>query len=152
MTERPKFDWIKLGRIVFVAAGIALLLFGVFRLTTEIALPNLIGLATWMFAAIVIHDGVLSPLVLSIGWVLRRYVPDRPRRYLQFALIVCGLVTVIAIPMIYLRGSQPAVKAILLRNYGANLGLIIGLVAVVTLVVYAVRVAHRRPRPEPEPE
>ena len=54
--------------------------------------------------------------------------------------------------MIYLRGSQPAVKAILLRNYGANLTVLIGLLAVVTLAVYAVRVARdRRPPASAEP-
>ena len=123
------------------------LLFGVFRLITEVPLPQpgLRG-AGWLVAALVIHDGILSPLVVSVGWLLRRLVPDRARRFLQVALIISGLVTVIALPMIYLRGSQPAVKAILLRNYGANLALIIGLVAVATLVLYAVRVARDRAR------
>ena len=36
-----------------------------------------------------------------------------------------ALITVIAVPMIFLRGSQPAVKALLLRDYGVNLILII---------------------------
>jgi hypothetical protein len=47
-----------------------------------------------------------------------------------------ALITVIALPMILLRGSQPAVKALLLRNYGANLSLLIGIIAVIT---------HQRP-------
>lgn len=134
----------KAWRIIFASAGGALLIFGAFRLLTEIALPNLIALALWMAAAIVIHDGVLSPVVLGTGWFLRRHVPDRARRYLQTGLIVSGLLTVIAVPMIVLRNSQPAVKAMLLRNYGANLTLLIGLVAVVTLALYAVRVARDR--------
>ncbi len=50
--------------------------------------------------------------------------------------------------MIYLRGSQPAVKAMLLRNYGANLSLLIGIIAVVSLVLYAVRVARDRSPPQ----
>lgn len=52
----------------------------------------------------------------------------------------------IAIPMIFLRGSQPAAKALLLRNYGANLIMIIGILCIVSLILYAVRVARdRRP-------
>jgi hypothetical protein len=77
-----------------------------------------------------------------VGWLLRRYVPDRGRRYVQVALIMIALVTVIAIPMIFLRGSQPAAKALLLRNYGANLIVIIGVLAIVSLILYAVRVAR----------
>jgi hypothetical protein len=52
---------------------------------------------------------------------------------------VGALVTVVALPMIYLRGSQPAVKALLLRNYGLNLTIILGLIAVITLSLYAMR-------------
>lgn len=135
----------KAWRILLAGAGVTLALFGVFRLVSEIPFHNLVFLALWLAAALVIHDGLLSPAVASVGWLLRRFVPDRGRRYLQVALIVSGLVTVIAIPMIYLRGSQPAVKALLLRNYGGNLSLLIGIIAVVSLALYAVRVARDRP-------
>lgn len=136
----------KAWRIVLATAGVGLALFGVFRLITEVPTRSVVFLAVWMLAAVVIHDGVLSPLVVSVGWLLRRLVPDRARRFLQVGLIISGLVTVIALPLIYLRGSQPAVKALLLRDYGANLTLIIGIVAVVTLALYAVRVARDRAR------
>ena len=135
----------KAWRIILAASGLLLLAFGVFRLATEVPLANLIWSVIWMAGAIIIHDGILSPTVISVGWVLRRHVADRPRRYLQFALIMAGLVTVVAVPMIFLRGSQPVVKAMLLRNYGANLSLLLGLIAVATLAVYAVRVARTRP-------
>ena len=82
--------------------------------------------------------------MVGLGWLLRQRVPDRGRRYLQVALLVAGLITVIAVPMIVLRGSQPAAKALLLQNYGLNLTILLGLVAVVTLALYAVRVARDR--------
>ena len=81
--------------------------------------------------------------------LLRRFVPDRGRRYLQAGLIVAGLITVVALPMIYLRGSQPAVKALLLRNYGLNLTVILALIAIITLSLYAIRVAQDRSSGEP---
>lgn len=141
----------KAWRIILAIAGILLGLFGAYRFLTEIPLPNLIALAVWMIAALLIHDGVLSPLVVGIGYLLRRFVPDRGRRYLQAAFIMTGVVTVIAVPMIYLRGSQPAVKALLRQNYGANLTVIIAIIAAVTLTLYAVRVARdRRPVTPPE--
>ncbi len=140
----------KAWRIVLTATGLALALFGVFRLVTEIPLLNLLFLALWLAAAIAIHDGVLSPAVVAVGWTLRRFVPDRARRYLQIALIASGLVTVVALPMIFLRGSQPAVKALLLRDYAGNLSLLIGLIAAAALALYALRVARDRP-PSPAP-
>jgi hypothetical protein len=131
-------------RIILVASGILLGLFGVFRLLTQISGPSLLALAIWLACALIIHDGLLSPAVVGVGWALRRLLPDRERRYLQAWLIMSALVVVIAIPMIYLRGSQPAVKAILLQDYAANLGLIIGILAAVTLASYGVRVLRDR--------
>jgi hypothetical protein len=133
---------VKAWRIILAVAGVALLAFGVFRLLSEIPTHSLLILAVWLAAALVLHDVILAPSVVGVGWLLRRYVPDRGRRYVQVALIMIALVTVIAIPMIFLRGSQPAVKALLLRNYGANLIVIIGVLAIVSLILYAVRVAR----------
>jgi hypothetical protein len=135
---------VKAWRIILAIAGIGLGLFGVFRLVTEIPVHSLLVLALWMLAALAIHDGLLSPAVVAVSSLLRRYVPDRGRRFMQIALIMIGGVTVIAIPMIFLRGSQPSAKALLLRNYGANLTLLIAILAVLTLALYAVRVAQDR--------
>ena len=134
----------KAWRIVLAVAGIALGAFGVFRLVTEIAPHSLLILTVWLVAALIIHDALLGPSVVGVGWLLRRFVPDRGRRYLQITLIMIALVTVIAVPMIFLRGSQPAVKALLLRNYGANLIMIIGIIAVLSLILYGVRVVRDR--------
>jgi hypothetical protein len=137
----------KAWRIILAAAGIALGAFGVFRLLTEIPTYSLVILAVWLVAALVIQDAILAPSVVGVGWLLRRYIPDRGRRYLQVALIMSALITVIAVPMIFLRGTQPAVKALLLRNYGFNLILIIAIIAVISLILYAVRVARDRSAP-----
>jgi hypothetical protein len=134
----------KAWRIILAIGGIALGAFGIFRLGTEIPLHNLLILAVWLVAALIIHDAVMEPSVIGVGWLLRRYVPDRGRRYVQIALIMIVPVAVIAIPMIFLRGSQPMEKALLLRNYGVNLIMIIGIIAVIGLILYAVRVARDR--------
>jgi hypothetical protein len=133
---------VKAWRIILAVAGIALLGFGVFRLLSEIPTHSLLILAVWLVAALVLHDALLAPSVVGVGWLLRRYVPDRGRRYVQVALIMIAFVALIAIPMIFLRGSQPAAKALLLRNYGVNLIIIIGILGMVSLILYAVRVAR----------
>jgi hypothetical protein len=135
---------VKAWRIALAVAGVALAAFGVFRLVTEVPPSQLLILGLWLIAALIIHDALLAPSVVGAGWLLRPYVPDRGRRYLQLALIMIALVTVIAVPMIFLRGSQPAAKALLLRNYGANLIVIVGVIAVISLILYAARVARDR--------
>jgi hypothetical protein len=134
----------KAWRIMLAVAGIGLAAFGVFRLFSEIPTHSLLVLAIWLIAALVIHDAILAPSVVGVGWLLRRYVPDRGRSYVQAALIMIAVITVIAVPMIFLRGSQPPAKALLLRDYGANLILIIGIISTVILILYAVRIARDR--------
>jgi hypothetical protein len=130
--------------MILAVTGLALGAFGVFRLVTEIPRHSLLILAVWLAAALIIHDAVLEPSVVGVGWLLRRHLSDRSRRYVQLALIMIAFVAVIATPMIFLRNTQPAEKALLLRNYGANLILIIAIIAVLSLILYAVRVARDR--------
>ena len=129
-------------RLPLGIAGILLALFGVFRLLTQIPPSALVILALWLVVALVIHDGILSPVVVGVGWAVSRFIPPRARRYLQGALIMAALVTVIAIPMIYRQDSQPRSKSMLLQNFGLNLTLLIGIIAAGSLLAYAVRVAR----------
>lgn len=137
-------DRMLLARRAFAVVGVALLAYGVARLFLVVAWPDLLLLAAWLVGALVVHDGLLSPLVLGVGAALRRWVPARGRRFVQLALVAGAMVTVVALPMIYLEGSQPPEKAILLQHYGLNLTLVLALVAAMTLALYAVRVARGR--------
>jgi hypothetical protein len=136
-------------RIALVAAGALLLALGVFRLVTELAFGDLITLALWLVAAVALHDGVIAPVTAGVGVTLTR-VPARARRYVQGALIVGALITVIAIPLIHRRDTQPAVKAILQRDYAGNLALLLGLTLAVALVMYALRVMRDRGSATPD--
>lgn len=131
-------------RIALCVTGGLLLAFGAFRLVTNLDHGDLLVLALWLMVALALHDAVIAPVTAGAGVLLRR-VPPRGRRYLQGALIVGALLTVIAIPLIHRRGTQPDVKAILLRNYAGNLALLLGLTAAVALALYAVRGLREHP-------
>ena len=128
----------KAWRIILAATGIPLGLFGIYPCS-----PRSHFQASWRWGSgclplLLIHDGLLSPAVVGVGSLLRRFIPDRGRRYLQAGLLIGALVTVVALPMIYLRGSQPSVKALLLQSYGRNLTVILGLIAAIVLSPYAI--------------
>ena len=131
-------------RLILGVLGVLAVLYGIVNLVVHIPGQTLVWVAVWLVAAVLIHHGVLSPLVIAVSSLLRRTVPDRGRRYLQAALIMAVPVTVIAIPMIYRQGSQPPSKALLLQNFTANAGLLLGIIAGVCLVGYAIRVARDR--------
>jgi hypothetical protein len=128
-------------RIALGVAGGLLLTFGVFRLVTELDAGDLFVLMLWLAAAVVLHDCVIAPITVGTGVALTG-VPPRARRYLQGALLVGVLITVIAIPLIGRQCTQPESKAILLRDYAANLFLLLGLTAAVALILYALRVVR----------
>ncbi|MEP6649923.1 MAG: hypothetical protein ABJA74_08415 [Lapillicoccus sp.] len=142
----------KAWRIGFATAGILLGLFGAVQLVTQVPVGSLIGLALWMIAAVVIHDGILSPLVVGVGWFLSQRVPARARRYLQGGLVAGGLITVVALPLIVRSrtANEPASKALLQQDFGGNLTVLLGIAAAVSLVFYAARVA-RDARTEAQP-
>ncbi len=133
----------KLLRIGLAVVGGLLLAYGAARLLHGLPLPTLLVLGGWLLAALVIHHGLLSPAVLAVGAALRP-IPDRARGFVQAALIMVAAVTVIAIPLIIRQFSQPASKAMLLQQYGGNLALLVGIIALGTLIAYAIRVARDR--------
>ena len=131
-------------RLVLGILGVLVVLYGVVNLGMHIPIQTLAWVAVWLVAAVLIHQGLVSPIVIGVSSLLRRLIPDRGRRYLQAALIMAVPVTVIAIPMIYRQGSQSPSKALLLQNFTANLGLLLGIIAALCLVGYAMRVARDR--------
>ena len=133
----------KLLRIGLGVVGGLLLTYGAARLLHGLPLPTLLVLGGWLLAALVVHHGLLSPAVLAAGAAVRG-IPDRARGFVQAALIKVAAVTVIAIPLIIRQFSQPASKAMLLQHYGGNLALLVGIIALGTLIAYAIRVARDR--------
>ena len=137
----------KAWRLILAIAGIGLGLYGAGRIVLSVPPPFLVLLGVWLVGILLIQHGVVSPLVVTVGWALRRAVPDRGRRYLQGGLIGAAMVTIVAVWLIARQGTQPPAKALLLQNYGGNLLLLLGIIAGVTLVAYAVRVARDRTQP-----
>ena len=118
--------------------------YGAVKILTGAPTEDLRALAIWLVAAVVIHDGVVSPAVLGVGWVLAR-VPPRPRRFAQAGLVVGGMLVVVAAPLIHRQGTQPASKALLLKNYAGNLSLLLVLVALISTGGYIWSIVRNRP-------
>ncbi|HJY46803.1 MAG TPA: hypothetical protein VJ301_19500 [Propionibacteriaceae bacterium] len=143
----------KIWRIILGVVGIGIGTYGISQLLTQIPRQTLALLAFWLIGALIIHNGLLSPAVVGVGAALRRYIPDRGRRYLQFGLIMAAMVTVIAVPMIYRAHTQPPAKALLLQDFAVNLTVLLAAIGGGTLIAYAIRVARDRSVPgRPPPD
>ncbi|MEU4271798.1 hypothetical protein [Streptomyces sp. NPDC026092] len=96
----------------------------------------------WLAGAIVLHDGLIAPLVLGVGLLLAA-LPARGT--VRGGLIVAGALTLVALPLLLRPGSAPNPTALPL-DYVRNWLVLMGVVAVGTGALLGVRwLARRRP-------
>jgi hypothetical protein len=93
------------------------------------------GVLVWLAGALVLHDGILAPLVLAVGLLL---VGRGQRGLLRGASVAAGSVILVTLPLLVRPGEPPNPSALPLP-YGRNLAIVLAAVAVVTGALYLVR-------------
>jgi hypothetical protein len=105
-------------------------------------------LARFFVGGALVHDLLFAPIVIVAGVVVARAVPPAWRAYVQAALIISGVLALIAYPEVrdYARILHNPTS--LPHNYTANLGVVIAFVWVATavVVVFVRRRGHSRRR------
>ncbi|WP_246095298.1 hypothetical protein [Streptomyces roseicoloratus] len=114
------------------ALGLGLIGLGAWLVAVE---PDSAGVLVWLAGALVLHDGILAPLVLVVGLLL---VGRRGRSLLRGTLIIAGSVVLVALPLLVRPGEPPNPSALPL-SYGRNLAIVLGAVAVVAATLHLVR-------------
>ena len=117
------FLTVKAARAALGVVGVAILVYGLLGLPTQLGPSQLIGLLTWMAVAILIHDGVLVPLSTLAGAGLARAgakLQPPSAAVLRGALLTGALVTLLA--GILLKAQSEAQSATVLEaGYAVNL-------------------------------
>ncbi|MEU8522949.1 hypothetical protein [Streptomyces sp. NBC_01216] len=118
----------------WVTGGLGLVLVGIgaWLIVTQ---PAPWEVLVWMAGALVLHDGIVAPLVLAVGLVL---LGRRERGLLRGALIVGGGVVFVTLPVLLRPGPAPNPSALPLP-YGRNLVIVLAAVAVATGALFLVR-------------
>lgn len=139
-------------RIVLVVVGVLVMAFGAYVLVTTVRPNRIWGLATWLLAAVVLHDAVLSPFVVGAGLLLRRTGRRLGAGVLvvvQTAVVLGSVLALVVLPEIAAKQHGQKNPTVLPFDYTTRLLVVEGLllaVVVVALVVGVVR-ARRSPRP-----
>lgn len=120
-----------------VAAGLwgAWLLLGPDRGDTA----ALVSTVVWLGGGVLLHDVVLAPLVLLLGFVAVRLLPGGWRAAVAGGLVVLGSVTLLAIPVLGRFGAKPDNPTLLDRAYGPGWLAMAAGVVLGTLVVGLLR-------------
>ena len=109
-----------------------------------LSLQAWLNLALWFAAAIVLHDGVLAPMLQVSGALAGRLpVPRSAVLLIEGGLLVGLLVSALAIPPLVTQHNGPANPSVVPQNYWANLGIFWALDALVVAAALVV-VARRR--------
>ena len=103
--------------------------------------------ARWFFGSLIVHDLLFAPVIFVGGALLSRRLPGWVRGPIQAALIVGGVLTLIAVPVIRGYGMRPLNPSLQPRNYAVGLAVALGTVAAVTGLEILRRAAVRRRSP-----
>jgi hypothetical protein len=133
-------------RVVVGAAGVLVAAYGALLALTRQEPGQLVEVAVWLAAGVLVHDVLLSGALLVAGLAGRRLVPPVWRTPATVALVVWGSVTLVAVPVLGRFGARTDNPTLLDRPYAVSwLVLLVATVAVVVVV----GLVRRRPAPTP---
>ena len=139
-------------RIALIAIGLAGLFAGAVILVQKERPDQILGVIVWIGAAIIVHDGILSPLLLLVDvWMRRagRRIPYAVLAIIQGGVVVGAIMSMLVLPEIYKKSIGSKNPTILPLDYGLNLALFWAAVAVLTAAACALYLRRARARPAP---
>lgn len=131
-------------RLTAGTVGVAMLGFGAWHLITDSDLGHKQSIGKWLLGGVIVHDGIIAPVVFGGCALAWRLAGARLRRGLAVFLLAGGSVTIVALPSALRSGdnSNPTVTPL---DYPRNLALVLGGLAVcVLLYVLGGRLNDRR--------
>jgi hypothetical protein len=123
-------------RIALATLGLGLVGVGLVVLMQEVTPTHYLGILSWFIGALIIHDGIIAPVVFFVTVVMRRRlerVPGPIVALIQGALVIAGIVALIAVPEIIKKSIGTLSSSILPQNYALHLGLFVVALVVLTL-------------------
>ena len=121
-------------RWLFLAPGLAIVAYGFYGLLTAGGRVPLDAWLTWFVGSALLHDLVLAPVWVGLGWVAAKTLPRPARGPVVVGAAVSGVLTLVALPFVLGYGGDPGDWSFLPRDYGQTL---LVLVAVVLAVAAA---------------
>lgn len=129
-------------RLLLGTSGVAVAGYGGWRLLDTQATDQVVLVAAWLAVGVLVHDVVLSPVVLALGR-LGRAVPRAVAAGGVVVLVVLGPVALAAVPVLGRFGADPTNPTLLDRDYARGLLAVAAAVLVAAAVVAATGLRSR---------
>ncbi len=113
---------------VGLVSGGGLMAYGVVGMLGASAATQPKNLAAFLLGAGIVHDAVIAPVVVIVGWLVTRLLPPLARVPVWFALAATGLLVAFTWPLVRGWGRRSANPSLLPYDYGRNV--LIGLAVI----------------------
>jgi hypothetical protein len=134
----------KAARLAVAALGVLAGGYGAWLLLSRLDLAQLTSAAIWLASGVVLHDFVLTPVVLVVVAVTARVAPRHVHAPAVVALVVLGAATLLAIPVLGGFGARSDNPTLLDRSYGTGWLVLAGLTLVAVVVASLVVRSRQR--------
>lgn len=136
-------------RVSLAALGVAVIAYGAFLLYHFQTPGRVLEVGVWAALGVVLHDGVLAPLALGLGWFARRKLSGRVAASVTVAFTVIATTAVSGFAVLTRSHGGGPNHTLLDRNY--PIGLLWAVVVICVLVACGYGLSafqgHRRRRP-----
>jgi hypothetical protein len=141
VNERSRWFW------PAVAVGWGLITAGVVGMFSQRDRTTPFQLVRYVVGFLLVHDLVVAPVVIGVGWLMSRAVPPVARGPVRAALALSALVIAFSWPLLRRYGEHATNDSALPLDYGRTVPVVLGVVWLAALVVLAVRVISARRAP-----
>jgi hypothetical protein len=142
----------RIWRVGLIVVGLGIMGIGGLTLLLDVRPAAYLGILVWFALAIIVHDGIIGPVVFGIAVIMRktrRRMPWVVLAIVQGAIVVAAIMAAIVLPEAYKKEQGTANPSILPLDYLSNLGIFYFGLTVVTVgvvVVYLLVTARREKR------
>lgn len=136
-------------RIALIAVGLGLVGIGGLVMLDTVSPGRYLGILIWMAGAIIVHDGIIAPIVFAIGFAMRkagRRIPVGVIAIIQAAIVVGAIVSLIVFPEVIKKSIGTQNPTVLPLDYGFNLVVFYVVIAALTAAALAAYLTARARR------
>ncbi len=130
--------------IVALLIGSAIMAFGVRSALGDARDAHPFALAVHVAGFDLVHDAVFAPIILFVGWIVKRAVPLYARGPVRGAMAISLMFTVFSYPLIRRWGQRRGNPSTLPLSYGTNLAIILLVVWAIAAVIIGRRIRSNR--------
>lgn len=145
----------KIWRWALIVGGLGLLGVGGLTLLLDVKPAAYLGILVWFAGALVIHDGIIGPIIFGVTVIMRkagRRMPVMVLAIVQAAIVIAAILTALVLPAAIKKEAGSANPTILPLDYLPNLGgfyFVLAALTVAVVLIYLLVTSRREKRRSP---